>query len=106
MLVRSKADNRMKPAFRIHSLKRGRGGTGFAFSSLVAFLFVFFMTQQIFSRGAENLPRGDARKQVRRDVHIIHVHVAEYKGPALPFRLMKVLSLANFTLNIEPGKLI
>lgn len=36
------------------------------------------------------------------NVYIIHVHVSEYNGPVLPFSIMKVVSVAYFTLNIEP----
>lgn len=78
---------------------------GFAFTLFVFVLF--FVRQNIFfaPRGGKP-PHGDTSKQAQRDVHIIQGCVFKYNGPASPFRLMEVLSLANFTLNIEPGKLI
>lgn len=103
LLILTKGGSGMKPAFRIHILINK--SAGIAFTLFVFCSFCFFVRQNSAMR-RENLPHCDTSKQAQRDVHIIQARVFKYNGPASPFRLMKVLSLANFTLNIEADKLI
>lgn len=86
VLILTNGGSGRNPVFKIHLLKDEGAG-----SASTLFLW----------------DKQNASKRAQTDERVVRARVVfKYNGPASPFRLMKVLSLANFTLNIEAGKLI